>query len=138
MYIARSGRKYPNRYFSGLSRKNQLLREKELTRRRRKTQYTDTKVKTKKSRWTLLFHKSYPNQKFNKKQLAARFRIPQSSLNTVFNRGLKAWQTSGSRVGANPYQWAIPRVYKFILIENGKAKIKYPDPDSTLHKASVR
>lgn len=137
-YVAQSGRRYPARYFTGLSRKNQLLREKELVRRRRKTQYTDTKVKTKKSKWTLLFHRSYPGLKFNKANFSKRFGIPKSSLNTIYNRGLRAWQTSGSRPGVNPYQWAIPRVYKFILIETGKAKIKYPDPDSNLHKASVR
>lgn len=132
-YVAKSGRRYPMRYFSGLSRKNQLLREKELVRRRRKTQYTNTKAKTKKSRWTALFHETYPNQKFNKPQMAKRFGIPLKSLDTVFNRGLKAWQTSGSRPGVNPYQWAIPRVYKFILIEMKKAPIKQPDPNSNLH-----
>lgn len=133
VYISKSGRKYPNRYFTGLSRKNQLLREKELVRRRRKTQYTDTRVKTKKSKWTLLFHKTYPNQKFNKREMAKRFGIPYSKINTVYKRGERAWQTSGSRPGVNPYQWAIPRVYKFILIEKGKAKLKQPDPDTNLH-----
>jgi hypothetical protein len=134
MYTAKSGRKYPERYFSGLSRKNQLLRENELVRRRRKTQYTDTKVKTKKSKWTLAFHKFFPNQKFNKKELSKRFNIPYNKLNTVYKRGEKAWQTSGSRPGVNPFQWAIPRVYKFILIEIGKVKpTKKRDPDNNLH-----
>lgn len=134
MYIAKSGRKYPDRYFKGLSRKNQLLREKELVKRRRKTQYTDTKVKTKKSRWTVLFHRMFPNVKFNKREMAKKFKIPYSKLDTVYKRGERAWQTSGSRPGVNPYQWAIPRVYKFILIELGKAKSKKIDPDSNLHK----
>lgn len=135
MYIAKSGRKYPDRYFKGLSRKNQLLREKELVRRRRKTQYTDTKVKkTRKSRWTAMFHRLFPDQKFNKREMSKRFGIPYSKLDTVYKRGERAWQTSGSRPGMNPYQWAIPRVYKFILIELGKAKTKRVDPDSNLHK----
>lgn len=133
MYVAKSGRKYPNRYFSGLSRKNQLIREKELVRRRRKLQYTDTLVKTKKSSWTKLFHKAYPNLKFNKSAIAKRFGIPRSKLDTVYNRGLRAWQTSGSRPGANPYQWAIARVYKFVLIEDGKARMKPGDPDKNVH-----
>jgi hypothetical protein len=133
MYIAKSGRKYPDRYFKGLSRKNQLLREKELVRRRRRTQYTDTKVKTKKSKWTLMFHREFPNVKFNKRELSKKFKIPYSKLNTVYKRGERAWQTSGSRPGVNPYQWAIPRVYKFILIETGKAKSTKIDPDSNLH-----
>jgi hypothetical protein len=134
MYIAKSGRKYPNRYFAGLPRKYQLMREKELVRRRRKTQFTDTLVKTKKSSWTKMFHKAYPDLKFNKRALSKKFGIPYSSLDTVYNRGLRAWQTSGSRPGATPYQWAIARVYKFILIEDGKARLKQPDPNSNLHR----
>ncbi len=133
MYIAKSGKKYPNRYFKGLSRKNQLLREKELVRRRRRTQYTDTKVKTKRSKWTMMFHREFPNLKFNKREFSKKFKIPYSKLNTVYKRGERAWQTSGSRPGVNPYQWAIPRVYKFILIELGKAKTNKVDPDSNLH-----
>ena len=134
MYVAKSGKKYPDRYFKGLSRRDQLLREKELVRRRRRTQYTDTKVKTKKSRWTALFHREFPNTKFNKRELAKKFKIPFRTLNTVYKRGERAWQTSGSRPGVNPYQWAIPRVYKFILIEKGKAKTTKIDPDSNLHR----
>jgi hypothetical protein len=134
MYIAKSGKKYPSRYFTGLTRKNQLIREKELVRRRTRTQYTDSKVKTKKSKWTLMFHKLFPNQKFNKTEMAKKFKIPYSTLNTVYRRGERAWQTSGSRPGVNPYQWAIPRVYKFILIEIGKVKpTKKRDPDINLH-----
>lgn len=134
MYTAKSGRRYPSRYFTGLSRKNQLIREQELVHRRRKTQYTNTKVKkTPRSKWTILFHKLFPDQKFNKKNMAKRFKIPYKSLNTVYKRGERAWQTSGSRPGMNPYQWAIPRVYKFILIELGKAPLKKPDPNINLH-----
>lgn len=140
VYIAKSGKKYPSRYFAGLSRKDQLLREKELTRRRTRTQYTDAKVKTKKSKWTMLFHRMYPNQKFNKSEMAKRFKIPFIKLNTVYKRGERAWQTSGSRPGVNPYQWAIPRVYKFILIEKGKVKPdpKKRDPDMNLHATRVK
>lgn len=135
VYIARSGRRYPDRYFAGLSRRNQLIREKELVRRRRKTQYTDTKVRTKKSSWTLMFHRMFPGQKFNKNQMSKRFGIPRWKLDTVFNRGLRAWQTSGSRPGVNPYQWAIPRVYKFVLIETGKVPpTKKFDPNMNLHR----
>lgn len=139
-YTAKSGKKYPSRYFAGLSHKNQLLREKELVRRRSRTQYTDTRVKTKKSKWTALFHRTYPNQKFNKAEMSKRFKIPYNTLNTVYKRGERAWQTSGSRPGVNPYQWAIPRVYKFILVEKGKAKIpkNKRDPDANLHTTSKK
>jgi hypothetical protein len=134
MYTAQSGRKYPARYFSGLSRKDQLLREKELVTRRRKLQFTNKKAKTKRSSWTVMFHKQYPNLKFNKNVFSKKFKIPRNVLNTVFDRGLKAWQTSGSRPGANPYQWATARLYKFILIQNGKATTKKYDPNVNLHK----
>ena len=133
-YIAKSGKKYPARYFAGLSRKDQLIREHELTHRKKKTQYTDTKVKTKKSRWTLAFHKAFPDQKFDKRQMATRFGIPYKSLDTIYKRGERAWQTSGSRPGANPYSWAIPRVYKFILIELKKAPMKPNDPNKNVHR----
>lgn len=134
-YVAKSGRKYPARYFSGLSRTNQLLREKELVRRRRKLQYTNTKAKTRRSSWTVMFHREYPDLKFNKNVFSKKFGIPRNILNTVFDRGLKAWQTSGSRPGANPYQWAIARLYKFILIATKKAPhTKKYDPNMNLHK----
>jgi hypothetical protein len=84
----------------------------------------------------MLFHRTYPNQKFNKSEMSKRFKIPYNTLNTVYKRGERAWQTSGSRPGVNPHQWAIPRVYKFILIEKGKVKPdpKKRDPDMNLHK----
>ena len=81
-----------------------------------------------------MFHRMFPNVKFNKHELAKKFKIPFSKLDTVYKRGERAWQTSGSRPGVNPYQWAIPRVYKFILIEIGKAKTNKIDPDSNLYK----
>jgi len=67
------------------------------------------------------FHRMYPGLKFNKVLISKRTGIPKSSLNTVYNRGLKAWKTSGSRPGANPQQWAIARVYKFVLVSKKKA-----------------
>lgn len=146
-YTAKSGKRYPARYFltRGLSRRAQLLREKELEHRARNRSArslgkSDTLVRTapRKSRWTALFHRVYPNVPMNKRIMSEKFKIPYSTLNTVYRRGERAWQTSGSRPGANPYQWAIARLYKFILIEKGKARPPpgRPDPDADLHKKS--
>jgi hypothetical protein len=120
-----------------------LVREKELLRRRRvknpKLQKSDTYVKTKRSRWTGLFHNTYPGLAFNKDAISKRTGIPRANLNTVYDRGLKAWKTGGSCPGATAQQWAIARVYKFVLVTKKKAPrawyAKRPDPDSNLRKS---
>ena len=137
-------KKWPERYFSGLTKSLKFLREKELLKRR-KVPYSKLKLGVsnkagtrKKSRWTLLFHKTYPGLKFNKDSIARRTGISRSTLNTVYNRGLKAWQTGGSRVGATPAQWATARVYKYVLVTKKKAPkewyITRADPDQDLRK----
>ena len=133
---------WPARYFSGLSPAMKVRRQKELLKRR-VTPYsklrmgaTDAGGTRRRSRWTMLFHKTYPELKFNKNAIARRSGISRSTLNTVYDRGLKAWKTSGSRVGASAHQWAIARVYKFVLVSKHKApKAWYatrPDPDQNL------
>ena len=137
-------RTWPERYFTGLSRSMKLKREKELLKRRR-TPYsklrmgqTDKGGTRQKSKWTLLFHKTYPNLKFNKEAISRRTGISRSTLNTVYNRGLKAWKTGGSRVGATPQQWAIGRTYRYILITKRKAPMAWyatrADPDQNLRR----
>jgi len=135
-------KRWPERYFAGLSRSLKLAREKELLKRRT-TPYkklalgkSNTGGTKKKSRWTQLFHKTYPELKFNKNAIARRTGISRSTLNTVYNRGLKAWKTGGSRPGATAPQWAVARVYKFVLVSKKKApKAWYAtrfDPDDDL------
>jgi hypothetical protein len=137
-------RSWPERYFTGLSKSLRFVREKELLKRRR-TPYSklglaksDTFARPRKSSWTQLFHKTYPGLKFNKTAISARTGISRSTLNTVYNRGLKAWKTGGSRVGANPYQWATARTFKYILITKKKAPISWYkgrfDPDDYLRR----
>lgn len=138
-------RSWPERYFAGLSKTMRLVREKELLKRRT-TPYSKLGLKksdfvarpTKKSRWTGLFHKTYPGLKFNKDAIAKKTGIPISNLNTVYDRGLKAWKTGGSRPGATAQQWAIARVYKYVLVTKKKApKAWYAtraDPDSNLRR----
>jgi len=118
-------KKWPERYFTGLSPAQRLTREKELLKRRQvarpKMGQTNKGGTKKKSKWTNLFHKTYPGLKFNKNLIAAKTGIPRASLNIVYDRGLKAWKTGGSRPGATPQQWAIARVYKFVLVSKHKA-----------------
>ena len=95
-------------------------------------------VKTKKSKWTQLFHKTYPNLKFDKNLISKKTGIPRSTLDAVYNRGLKAWKTGGSRPGATASQWAISRTYKYVLVTKGKApRIWYMnkwDPNKNLRR----
>ena len=140
--------KWPVRYFSGLSPAMKITRKKELLKRRRVPYsklmlgQSNKAATTRKSRWTMQFHRMYPGLKFNKVLISKRTGIPKSSLNTVYNRGLKAWKTSGSRPGANPQQWATARTFKYILITKKKAPIswykgKY-DPDDYLRRRGTR
>ena len=133
-------RRWPERYFTGLSPAMRRTREKELLKRRT-TPYSKLGLsksnkfaRPKKSRWTQLFHKTYPGLKFNKNAISRRTGISRSTLNTVYNRGLKAWKTGGSRVGATPQQWAVARVYKFVLVSKRKAQNTKFDPDQDLRR----
>jgi hypothetical protein len=121
-----------------------FLREKELLKRR-KTPYSKLGLSRsnkggtkKKSRWTQQFHKVYPGLKFNKEAIARRTGISRSTLNTVYNRGLKAWKTGGSRVGATAVQWAVARTYKYVLVTKRKAPRAWYatrfDPDNDLRR----
>jgi hypothetical protein len=137
-------RQWPERYFTGLSKSLRLVREKELLKRRRMPysklglSRTDKGGTKRKSKWTVLFHKTYPDLKFNKDAIARRTGISRSTLNTVYNRGLKAWKTGGSRVGATPQQWAVARTFRYILITKKKAPISWYkgrfDPDQDLRR----
>jgi hypothetical protein len=137
-------RSWPERYFTGLSKALRFTREKELLKRRRlpysklglgKSNKGGTK---KKSKWTQQFHKVYPGLKFNKNAIAKRTSIPRQNLNTVYNRGLKAWKTGGSRPGATAAQWAVARVYKYVLVTKRKAPKEWYatrfDPNANLRK----
>lgn len=128
--------KWPKRYFSGLTASQKLMRENELLKRRRvkhpKLGPSNAYAKPRRSSWTVMFHKVYPDLKFNKNLIAQKTGIPRWKLNTVYDRGLKAWKTSGSRPGATAQQWAIARVYKFVLITKGKATSKRVDPNNNL------
>jgi len=137
-------RRWPERYFAGLTKSLKLVREKELLARRR-VPYSKLRLKKsnaggtkKKSKWTQQFHKVYPGLKFNKNAISRRTGIPRNVLDTVYDRGLKAWKTGGSRPGATAQQWAIARVYKFVLVSKRKAPREWyatrADPDQNLRR----
>ena len=135
-------RRWPERYFMGISKPLQKTREKELLKRRTSSGFkmgkTNLMVKPKKSKWTTTFHKVYPGLKFNKNVISQKTGIPRSNLDTVYDRGIKAWKMGGSRVGATPQQWAIARMFKYILISKKKVpkswyETKF-DPDNYLRR----
>jgi hypothetical protein len=103
----------------------QLARERELVKRSRTGKFNLGKsnafAKPKTSKWTRQFHKVFPDLKFNKNLISKRTGIPKKNLNTVYNRGRRAWQTGGSRPGMTADQWGVARVYKFVLISKKKA-----------------
>jgi hypothetical protein len=136
---------WPERYFSGLSRALKFTRERELLKRKKNKIFilgkSDRFARPRKSRWTLQFHKVYPELKFDKSLISKRTGIPVRTLNTVYDRGRRAWQTGGSRPGMTANQWGVARVYKYVLVSKKKApKAWYatrPDPDQDLRRRSL-
>lgn len=132
--------KWPTRYFAGLSPAMKRQREKELLKRRRTGAFklgpSNKAAKPRRSRWTGLFHKVYPGLKFNKNLISKKTKISKNILNTVYDRGRRAWQTGGSRPGMTADQWGVARVYKYVLVTKGKAPeawyAKRPDPNQNL------
>ena len=135
-------RKWPERYFSGLSKTMQEIRERELLRRKRTGKFrlglSDKFARPKTSKWTQQFHKVFPGLKFNKKLIASRTGIPHHTLDIVYDRGRRAWQTGGSRPGMTANQWGVARVYKFVLVSKKKAPVSWYkgkwDPNQNLRR----
>ena len=137
---------WPTRYFAGLSKSMKKLREKELIKRRKtglfKLGPSNKAARPRRSRWTGLFHRVYPDLKFKKNLISKRTGIPKSNLNTVYDRGRRAWQTGGSRPGMTADQWGVARVYKYVLVTKGLAPkawyTKRPDPNQNLRQRRLR
>lgn len=132
----------PDKYTAGVSKEKRV---KELATRRTSKKplnqlfpkATDKeaikKGIVKQSKWTTLFKKAFGDIKFDKPEFSKKFGIPLKTLDTVFDRGVAAWKSGGSRPGVPAAAWGTARVYKFIVIEKGKhPKIK-SDPDNDLH-----
>jgi len=80
-----------------------------------------------------MFKKAFGDIPFNKADFSKRFGIPVKTLDEVYDKGIGAWKSSGSRAGVPAPAWATARLYKFILIEKGKAPKQKNDPDNYLH-----
>ena len=120
----------PKKYLSGISDEDKEKRKKEIKRRskqasRGKVSYEpmhgDDKAKTKPSKYTKtqIAKEIREETKNNTKKEFIRAsskvaKVPKSIIEQVYDRGLKAWATSGHRAGATPQQWAIARVYSFL------------------------
>ena len=104
----------PLKYFRGLSTlKNVETRYKKMLKKDYTTFKTDKKVETRTSSYTSKFRKKYPGVT-KLKDISKVTGIPLKTLQTVYNRGLAAWQT-GHRPGASPQAWAYARVHSFVV-----------------------
>jgi hypothetical protein len=116
------GMYWPEKYFKGLTRKQNVQRKRSATRRT-KMSFKDPKayvpfksdkgVKTRKSSYTERFHRKYPDAK-SLSEIAKVTGISKSILQTVYDRGMAAWRT-GHRPGASQQAWGMARVYSFVL-----------------------
>lgn len=116
----------PKRYLSKLSpkdyktQKNNILKARRNYRTKKKTsqKYISRPIlksfKSKKSSWTKLFHKLYPNAK-TLKQISKVTKIPRKALLAVKKKGMGAYYSSGSRPNQTAESWGLARVYSYIL-----------------------
>ena len=58
-------------------------------------------------------------------QIARKNKIRTSSLLKVYNRGLGAAVSSGTRKGMTPSSWAVARVNSFVSIVKGRKRMKH-------------
>ena len=121
--MARATRKFrPKKYFSGLSQTKRAKRAKEIQKFgsinfKNPKAYpgfqTDKGVKTRSTKYTLLWNRLYPNAKSLSERSKATG-VPERLLRESYNRGLAAWRT-GHRPGATQQQWGYARVSSFLL-----------------------
>ena len=129
---------WPEKYYRGLTRKQNLQRKRSATRRTKMSWKdpkayvpfkSDTGVKTRKSSYTERFHTKYPGVK-TLPEISKATGVPVKTLQTVYNRGMAAWRT-GHRPGASAQAWGMARVHSFVL--HGKT---YRTADADLAKTS--
>ena len=120
-----SNPKVPSKYLEGLTGEAREKRKKQIqSRMKGKESYAkmegDEDVKTKPSKYTrTTFAKKVREEikgQGKDEFLRASAKVSGISkriLEDVYDRGLKAWATSGHRVGATAQQWAKARVYSF-------------------------
>lgn len=124
-----TGRSFPKRYFSGLSKAKQKERGRELARRvkaarKGKPDYSPLKtdfdrkgklVKTKKSSHVGKYERKYgADAPKGVAGVAKATKVPKGIIQQVYDRGAAAWATGGHRPGATQAAWAMARVYSFV------------------------
>jgi len=135
----------PKRYYSNIQQpfnniekfKKAKERYKELEKRKITGEQSkkDKKRESTPSNYTIYMKKN--NIPTNKKDLSKYLKENNKTnlsinkikklLDDIYDRGLKAWQTSGSRPGTNKYQWGKARLYSFIyhIMENKTKELKH-------------
>ena len=112
----------PDKYYKGLTRKQALVREKEIKKFGAKSTSdpsayvgfkTDVGVKTKPSSYTQQWNELFPEAK-SLDQRAKVTGVPKKFLQKSYDRGMAAWRT-GHRPGATQQQWGYARVSSFLL-----------------------
>jgi len=119
--LKRSEKVYtPIKYFQGLETLNDVkkrysrIREGSKNKSRYKPFITDKNKATKKSKYTLVFEREYPDATSLKRKSKVTG-IPYKIIKKVYDKGLAAWGT-GHRVGASGQQWGYARVHSFIML----------------------
>jgi len=93
-----------------------------------------TKVKERKSSWTIQFDKEYGDKldemkgKRSKSNIAKITGIPLKAVNEVYKKGEGAYYSSGSRPNQTASSWARGRLYAYIM---GGDKVRKADQDIT-------
>ena len=128
----------PPRYLAGFTGKARQERIREILRERKLGTYkplpSDKGVKTRRSKWSALFERTYGERPRNVSDLARLTGIDRRILKQVYDRGLAAWSTGGHRPGASQHAWAMARAQSFIL---GGPTSKGPDRDLALKAGLV-
>lgn len=125
-------RDIPKRYLpDSLKGKDRQAQIKSIFEKKERPQ---TKVKDKKSTWTIQFDKEYGAKldamsgKRSKKNIAKVTGIPFKAIDEVYKKGEGAYYSSGSRPNQTPSSWARGRVYAYIM---GGDKVRKADKDIT-------
>jgi hypothetical protein len=113
---------WPEKYFRGLTRRQNLQRKRSATRRTKMSFknpkayvpfQTDKGAKTRKSSYTQRFHRKYPGVT-SLSDIAKATGISKNILQEVYDRGMAAWRT-GHRPGASQQAWGMARVHSFVM-----------------------
>jgi len=111
----------PDRYYAGLTKKNKLLRKKEIQTRKKLSwknpaaykPFATDKIPTKTSSYTEQFRARFPEAR-SLEEKAKATGVPLAILRECYNRGMAAWRT-GHRPGATEQQWGYARVHSLLV-----------------------